>query len=111
MAKKDKELLKKTDLLKRTIPYIKKELGFFILTIIVCLITAGLSAFTPFITKHIIDVLLPSNDYYGIINALVLYGIVIVFFNLIKVVKGPYGFLYIYENPMQLYFDELYSNE
>ena len=78
MAKKDKELLKKTDLLKRTIPYIKKELGFFILTIIVCLITAGLSAFTPFITKHIIDVLLPSNDYYGIINALVLYGIVIV---------------------------------
>ncbi|MBQ2892366.1 MAG: hypothetical protein IJE45_05690 [Bacilli bacterium] len=30
----------------------------------------------------------------------VAYGIVIVFFNLIKVIKGPYGFLYIYENPI-----------
>lgn len=77
MAKKDKELLKKTDLLRRTIPYIKKELGLFFVTIILCLIISLLSAFTPFITKYIIDELLPNNLFSNIIQALILYAVVI----------------------------------
>lgn len=48
------------------------------------------------------DIELEKKDKWYAFLPTVIYGIVIVFFNLIKVVKGPYGFLYIYENPIHI---------
>lgn len=76
MAKK--EVLKKSTLLKKTIPYIKKEKGLLILTFVLCLLIAGLNAVTPFITKHVLDVLLPNQEYNKIVKYLILYGSLIV---------------------------------
>ena len=76
MAKK--EVLKKSTLLKKTIPYIKKEKWLFFLTIFLTLVTAGLNAITPFITKKILDVFLPDEDYDLIIKYLVIYGSLII---------------------------------
>jgi len=76
MAKK--EVLKKSTLLKKTIPYIKKEKGLFFLTIFLCLLISGINAFTPFITKRILDVLLPDNNYNEIVKHLILYGSLII---------------------------------
>ena len=59
MAKK--EVLKKSTLLKKTIPYIKKEKWLFLLTILLTLVTAGINAITPFITKKILDVFFNYN--------------------------------------------------
>lgn len=76
MAKK--EVLKKSTLLKKTIPYIKKEKWLFFLTIILTLITAGLNVITPFITKKILDVYLPEEQYNLIIRYLIIYGTLII---------------------------------
>ncbi|MBQ7641940.1 MAG: ABC transporter ATP-binding protein [Acholeplasmatales bacterium] len=76
MAKK--EVLKKSTLLRKTIPYIKKEKGLLILTFVLCLLIAGLNAVTPFITKHVLDVLLPNQEYNKIVKYLILYGSLIV---------------------------------
>ena len=45
------ETIKKTALFKRTIPYFKKEVKLIVLALILSIVIAGLSAFTPFITK------------------------------------------------------------
>ena len=76
MAKK--EVLKKSTLLRKTIPYIKKEKALLILTFVLCLLIAGLNAVTPFITKHVLDVLLPNQEYDKIVKYLILYGSLIV---------------------------------
>ena len=75
---KQKHVLKKSTLLKKTIPYIRKFKGWFVLTIILCIITALLSAFTPFITKEILDNYLPNENYQMVTYALILYGVVAV---------------------------------
>ena len=72
------ELLKKSTLLKKTIPYIKKEKGLFILTIVLCLLISGLNAITPFITKYVLDELLPFGQYSLIVKYLILYASLIV---------------------------------
>jgi ABC-type multidrug transport system fused ATPase/permease subunit len=88
MAKK--EVLKKSTLLKKTIPYIKKEKGLLILTIILMLLISGINAFTPFITKRVLDVLLPDSDYNNIIKHLILYGSLIILLALSR-----YAFQYV----------------
>ena len=56
------------------LPYLKKEKLLLFLTILFCLITSGLSALTPFITKEIFDNFLPDNNYYMVIIFIILYG-------------------------------------
>ena len=73
------ELMKKKTLLKRTIPYIKKEKALFILTIVLCLVISGLNAITPFITKSILDELLPNGKYDEIVKYLIIYGSLVIF--------------------------------
>lgn len=70
---KDFKKLGKKDLLRRTIPYIKKEKKSFFLTIILCLIISISSALTPFITKNILDTYLPNGEYIKIFYALIFY--------------------------------------
>lgn len=65
--------LGKKDLLRRTIPYIKKEKKLFIITIILTIIISLSSATTPFITKKIIDTYLLNQEYKNIVYALILY--------------------------------------
>lgn len=72
---KDKKLGKK-DLLRRTIPYIKKEKKSFIITVILCLIISISSALTPFITKNILDTYLPNGEYYSIFYSLLFYLVI-----------------------------------
>ena len=72
---KDNKLGKK-DLLRRTIPYIKKEKKSFFITIILCLIISLSSAITPFITKSILDNYLPNGEYHNIFYALLFYFII-----------------------------------
>ena len=43
---KNKEVMKKSALISRTIPYIKKEKWLFFLTIFLCIVAAVLSAST-----------------------------------------------------------------
>jgi len=88
MAKK--EVLKKSTLLKKTIPYIKKEKWLFLLTILLTLVTAGINAITPFITKKILDVFLPDEDYDLIIKYLLIYGSLI-----IMLLISRYSFQYV----------------
>ena len=80
MASK-KNVMKKKALLGKTLPYIKKEYKLVLLTFILTILTAVLSASTPFITKSILDKFLPASDYDMVIKMLILYGgIVIVLF-------------------------------
>ena len=85
-----KEVMKKGQLLRRTIPYIKKEKGLFFLTIFLCLATSVLSATTPFITKSILDTFLPNEDYKAVILLLGVYATVVVL-----LVLARYFFQYI----------------
>ena len=71
------ENMKKMDLFKRTIPYIKKEKKLVITTIILSFIVSGLMALTPFITKAIIDNYLKQGLYDKIISSLIIYGIIV----------------------------------
>ncbi len=84
------ELMKKKTLLKRTIPYIKKEKPLFILTIVLCLLISGLNAITPFITKAILDELLPNNQYDEIVKYLIIYGSLV-----ISLAFSRYAFQYV----------------
>ncbi len=76
LAKKPKHIMKKSTLIKKTFPYVKKYKGWFILTLTLCVITALLSASTPFITKEILDNYLPNEDYKMVTYALILYGVI-----------------------------------
>ena len=76
MAKK--EVMKKTLLFKRTIPYFKKEIKLIVLAFILTIVIASLSALTPFITKAILDIYLPTEDYPMVVKALILYGILFI---------------------------------
>ena len=76
MAKK--ELLKKSTLLKKTMPYIKKEKGLVFLTTFLCLFISAINALTPFVTKYILDELLPFEDYDLIVKYVIIYGVLIV---------------------------------
>ena len=76
MAKK--EMLKKSTLLKKTMPYIKKEKGLVFLTIFLCLFISAINAITPFVTKYILDELLPFEDYDLIVKYIIIYGVLIV---------------------------------
>lgn len=67
------ENLSKSILFKKTLPYLKKEKKLFFIALICSLIVALLSAFTPFITKEILDTFLPNGEYKKIIIALVIY--------------------------------------
>lgn len=84
------ELMKKKTLLKRTIPYIKKEKPLFILTIVLCLLISGLNAITPFITKSILDELLPNGKYDEIVKYLIIYGSLV-----ISLAFSRYAFQYV----------------
>jgi len=55
MAKKHSENLSKSILFRKTLPYVLKHKKLFFITLILSLLVAVLSAFTPFITKAIID--------------------------------------------------------
>lgn len=70
---KDESLSKKT-LFKRTLPYIRKEKKLFFITLLFSILIAVLSAFTPFITKAILDEYLPNQQYNRIVLALILYA-------------------------------------
>ena len=76
MAKK--EMLKKSTLLKKTMPYIKKEKGLVFLTIFLCLFISAINALTPFVTKYILDELLPFEQYDLIVKYVIIYGVLIV---------------------------------
>jgi ATP-binding cassette subfamily B protein len=76
MAKK--ELLKKSTLLKKTMPYIKKEKGLVFLTIFLCLFISAINAITPFVTKYILDELLPFEQYDEIIKFVIIYAVLII---------------------------------
>ncbi len=78
IVKKPKHVMKKSTLLKKTFPYIKKYKGWFLLTLLLCVITALLSASTPFITKEILDNYLPNENYKMVTYALILYGVIAV---------------------------------
>ena len=59
---KKKEVLKKSALISKTIPYIKKEKALFFLTLFLCILAAVLNASTSFILKAILDDYLPDNN-------------------------------------------------
>ena len=76
--KKREIKVSKAYLFKRTLKYILAEKKLVISTFVLSIITAGLSAFTPFITKTILDDFLPNENYEMVIKALILYGVVLV---------------------------------
>jgi ATP-binding cassette subfamily B protein len=76
MAKKD--IMKKTALFKRTIPYFKKEIKLIVFAFVLTLVIASLSALTPFITKEILDNFLPNNNYNMVVKSLIVYGILFI---------------------------------
>ena len=71
------EILSKTTLFKKTLPYIKQEKKLFIITIILSIVISILSAVTPFITKRILDVYLPNYEYNMVAKALIVYGVIV----------------------------------
>ena len=74
MSKKHREVMKKSALLSRTMPYIKRHKGLVLLTFILTILTGILSASTPFITKRILDSYLPDKNFVMVRYALFLYG-------------------------------------
>ena len=79
MEKKNKKhVMKKSTLLKKTYPYIKKYKGWFFLTLFLCIITALLSASTPFITRAILDDYLPNRNFKMVSFAILAYAIIAV---------------------------------
>ncbi len=76
MAKKHSENLSKSILFKKTLPYVLKQKKLFFITLILSFLVAVLSAFTPFITKAIIDEFLPNSEFSKIIKALIIYGVI-----------------------------------
>ncbi len=83
MNKKDVNL-KKSYYVKKTIPYIKQEKGLFFISILLILISAGINAFTPFVTKEILDNYLPDHNVKMIVYALILYSILILLLAVFK---------------------------
>ncbi len=89
MAKKQ-EILSKSTLFRKTLPYIFKEKKLFLITVLFSFIIAVLTAITPFITKRILDDFLPSHQYIKIVYALLIYaGITII------MVLSRYAFQYL----------------
>lgn len=82
MAKKNKELVYgKSELLKKTIPYIKKEWKTFLIAFLLVFVIAFLQTYTPLLTKSIIDdyilneTITKATKYVAIRNLLILYGL------------------------------------
>ncbi len=84
MAQKEKLAYGKTTLLKKTLPYVKREWKTFIIAVILVFVIAFLTTYTPLITKSVIDDYILnttiSNDekYAAIRNLLIQYGILTV---------------------------------
>ena len=68
--------MKKKQMVGFILPYVKKEKLLLFLTILFCIITSGLSALTPFITKAIFDNYLPVEDYHMVIIFTIIYGVI-----------------------------------
>ena len=68
--------MKKKQMVGFILPYLKKEKLLLFLTILFCIITSGLSALTPFITKAIFDNYLPVEDYHMVIIFTIIYGVI-----------------------------------
>ncbi len=74
----------KSELLKRTIPYIKSEWKTFLIAFLLIFVIAALQSYTPRITKSIIDdyiysdALTVSEKFASIKNLLILYGVLTV---------------------------------
>ena len=83
MASK-KNVMKKKVLLSKTLPYIKKEFKLVLLTFILTILTACLSASTPFITKAILDTFLPDRDYDMVTKMLILYGFIVIILFIVR---------------------------
>ncbi|MCR5349980.1 MAG: ABC transporter ATP-binding protein/permease, partial [Acholeplasmatales bacterium] len=75
---KNKEVMKKSALIGRTIPYIKKEKWLFFLTLILCICAAVLNASTSFILKAILDKYLPNENFKMVKFAILGYGGIII---------------------------------
>lgn len=81
---KEKLVYNKSALFKKTLPYIKKEWKMVLISIVLVLIIAFLTMYTPLITKKILDEYLLNDTlaatikYKAIINLLVAYGILTV---------------------------------
>jgi len=73
-----KETLKKSALISRTIPYIKKEKPLFFLTLFLCVLAAILNASTSFILKKILDSYLPNENYKYVSYAILLFATIII---------------------------------
>lgn len=82
--------MKKKQMVKFILPYLKKEKLLLSLTIFLCLMTSVLSATTPFITKEIFDNFLPNENYKMIIIFVIIYGAVT-----ILLVLARYFFQYV----------------
>lgn len=74
MMSKTKQIISKSTLFKRIIPYVLKEKWLFILGIVLTLVISGVNAFTPFVTKAILDDLLPNHKYDMVVYYLIFYG-------------------------------------
>ena len=70
------ENLSKSIIFKKTLPYVFKQKKLFIISIILSLVVAVLSAVTPFITKSIIDEFLPKSEFDNIFKALIIYAVI-----------------------------------
>ncbi len=82
MAKKNKELVYgKSELLKKTLPYIKKEWKTFLIATLLIFVIAFLQTYTPLLTKSIIDdyitndAVITADKYKAIARLLIMYGV------------------------------------
>lgn len=82
--------MKKKQMIKFIIPYLKGEKLLVSLTIFLCLATSVLSALTPFVTKEIFDNYLPKNNYNMVIIFAIIYAIIT-----IMLVLARYFFQYV----------------
>ncbi len=74
---KSKEIIKKSALFKRIVPYVMKEKKLLFLSLFLTLVISGINAFTPFVTKSILDDLLPKEEYLLIVYYLIFYLVLI----------------------------------
>ena len=75
---KVKDTYTKTELFKKTAPFILKEWKLVIFTIFLSISTALLNTITPLITKEIIDEHIPNKDMESIVKYLVIFAVITV---------------------------------
>lgn len=85
-----KEILSKSTLFKRTLPYVKREKNLVIFTLLFSVCISVFSMITPFITKRILDEFLPNQEYTKIAISLAIYAGIIVL-----TVLSRYAFQYL----------------